>query len=305
MPPKAHPSTKSGKSSQLGASDAVRGEPRAPTSLSSAGRYGSLYLGDMHPDGAHPPRWHNQANLVVALNAGLCEVTHRFLDAEAKAHHVTGDQFCLIGARAKVDVRCHIAGTIAVIGIDPAALPEYSPGNSEDVVLHNLGVLARADVLIWDIVARFRNLCRPGNAPSGAYLESLATIFSVHVLQAGAEPTQAPKPGLSPAQMRHVHEFITSHIAQPLDIATMAREVNLSAYHFTRLFKRTTGIPPHHYLIERRVEKAHLLLADGNHRVADAAYAVGFCDQSHLDRHFRQKYGYAPRTLIRQHAAQV
>ena len=259
----------------------------------------------MHPDGVPPSRWRNQTNLVVALNAGLCEVTHRLLHGEAKAHHVTGNQFCLIGARAKVDFRCHIAGIIAVIGVDPAALPEYSPGNSADVVLHNLAVLARADVLIWDIVARFRSLCRPGSAPSGAYLESLATIFSVHVLKASAAPARPAKPGLSPAQMRHVHDFIISHIAQPLDVPALAGEVNLSPYHFMRLFKRTTGIPPHHYLIERRVEKAHLLLADGNHRVADAAYEVGFCDQSHLDRHFRRKYGYAPRTLIRQHAAQV
>ena len=259
----------------------------------------------MHPDGVPPSRWHNQTNLVFALNAGLCEVTHRLLNGETKAHQVTGDQFCLIGARAKVELRCHIAGILAVIGIDPATLPAYSQVSSEAVVSHDLAALARVDVLIFNIVALFRNLCRPGSAPSGAYLESLATIFSVHVLMASAEPTRPPKPGLSPTQMRHVHDFIIGRIAQRLDVPTLAGEVNLSPYHFMRLFKRTTGIPPHRYLIERRVEKAHLLLADGNHRVADAAYEVGFCDQSHLDRHFRRKYGYAPRTLIRQHAAQV
>lgn len=255
--------------------------------------------------GGEPPFWRKQAKLIVVLNAGHCEITQRTPGTEVKTFDVTGEQFCLIGAGVKFDFLCQKASALAVIGIDPVTLAGYPITTSDTVTPLKLDALGRADVLIWSIVAHFRRLCRWETQALPALLEALATAFAIQVLQAIQAPAKAPKPGLSPAQMRQVNEFITRNLAQPITVAELAREAHLSAYHFMRLFKQNTGVSPHRYLIARRVEEAHALLRDGNHRVADAAYAVGFCDQSHLDRHFRRHYGYAPRTLLRQLDTQI
>jgi AraC family transcriptional regulator len=62
----------------------------------------------------------------------------------------------------------------------------------------------------------------------------------------------------------------------------------MSPYHFARLFKESTGLSPYQYVIEARVRKAKELLTTGKFTISEAAYHVGFVDQSHLTRHFKK-----------------
>ena len=75
----------------------------------------------------------------------------------------------------------------------------------------------------------------------------------------------------------------------------------MSPYHFMRLFKKSTGKSPHQYVIEARVRKAKDLLATGKLSVCEAAYRVGFVDQSHLTRHFKRIFGLPPKALLLAH----
>ncbi len=70
-------------------------------------------------------------------------------------------------------------------------------------------------------------------------------------------------------------------------IADMARRVSVSPYHMLRQFKAVCGLTPHQFQIQCRVRKAQKLLEEGK-SVTEAAYATGFCDQSHFDRCFRK-----------------
>jgi AraC-like DNA-binding protein len=74
-------------------------------------------------------------------------------------------------------------------------------------------------------------------------------------------------------------------------LATIA---GLSRYHFSRQFKQLTGLPAHAYQVQRRLQLAKTLLAQG-HSIVDVATASGFHDQSHLHRHFRRALGITPR----------
>ncbi len=62
---------------------------------------------------------------------------------------------------------------------------------------------------------------------------------------------------------------------------------------FLRLFKASTGLSPHAYLMMRRLELAKHLIQQGK-TLAQAAYDAGFADQSHLPRHFKAAYGFTP-----------
>ena len=74
----------------------------------------------------------------------------------------------------------------------------------------------------------------------------------------------------------------------------MAAVARLSPYHFARQFKAATGLPPHQYVIARRVERAKQLLQGGDLSLADVAAHAGFSDQSQFSRHFKQVVGVTP-----------
>jgi AraC family transcriptional regulator len=75
----------------------------------------------------------------------------------------------------------------------------------------------------------------------------------------------------------------------------MAAVARLSAYHFARQFKATTGLPPHQFVIARRVERARELLQGGTDlSLAEVAADAGFSDQSQFSRHFKRLVGVTP-----------
>ena len=69
--------------------------------------------------------------------------------------------------------------------------------------------------------------------------------------------------------------------------------MNLSPFHFARVFRRATGLPPHAWLKQRRLAQARALLKQGC-MPAQVAMQFGFSDQSHLSRQFKQVYGVGP-----------
>jgi AraC family transcriptional regulator len=75
----------------------------------------------------------------------------------------------------------------------------------------------------------------------------------------------------------------------------MAAVAGRSPYHFARQFKGATGLPPHQYVIARRVERARQLLEGGDLSLADVAAHAGFSDQSQFCHHFKRLVGVTPR----------
>ena len=74
----------------------------------------------------------------------------------------------------------------------------------------------------------------------------------------------------------------------------LAAVARLSPYHFARQFKTATGLPPHEYVISRRVERAKQFLQGGDLSLAEVAAHAGFSDQSQFSRHFKRLVGVTP-----------
>lgn len=83
-----------------------------------------------------------------------------------------------------------------------------------------------------------------------------------------------------------------------ISIADMSEKVHVSSYHMIRKFARENGLTPHKFQIQCRIRKAQELLENGM-KVVDVAAAVGFCDQSHLDRVFKKQLGISPDEYIK------
>jgi AraC-like DNA-binding protein len=100
--------------------------------------------------------------------------------------------------------------------------------------------------------------------------------------------------GLAPGITRRISEYIDSHLGENISLEAMAEMAGLSVNHFARAFRQSTGIAPHGYLLQRRIEHAARLLSRTELPLSEIALAVGFSDHSHFARHFRRLTGMTP-----------
>jgi AraC family transcriptional regulator len=100
------------------------------------------------------------------------------------------------------------------------------------------------------------------------------------------------KRGLADWQFRRVTEKLES--MQDISLADLAAATNLSPFHFARAFKQTTGLPPHHYQLMRRIERAKELLTKTRLSVTEVALGVGYGSSQTLARVFRKEVGTTP-----------
>ena len=120
--------------------------------------------------------------------------------------------------------------------------------------------------------------------------------FSPHRTASARSPSGQPGGRLSPAIRRTV-ECIERNYAEPITLADLSQLAGLSLHRFVTVFRCQVGIPPHQYLCRTRVHRARALLRQGLSRAAVAA-DTGFCDQSHLSRHFKRHCGMTPGSYL-------
>ena len=104
----------------------------------------------------------------------------------------------------------------------------------------------------------------------------------------------APRGGLAPWQARLVTNFMQDQLAEEVSLSDLADLVGLSTAHFARAFRHSLGLPPHQWLIARRVELARTLLATTDDTVLEIALACGFSHGQHLARVFTRAFGVTP-----------
>jgi AraC family transcriptional regulator len=136
-------------------------------------------------------------------------------------------------------------------------------------------------------------------APLGRlYGETLGRALAIELLrwQRGNRDFARPaRGGLSARQLRRVTAFIEDHLAAEIGLSQLAALVDLSPWHFCRSFKRSTGVPPHRFLVLSRIERAKRLLADRRVSVTEVALTLGFGGSTQFARAFRAAVGLSPR----------
>jgi AraC family transcriptional regulator len=137
-----------------------------------------------------------------------------------------------------------------------------------------------------------------GGAGGPLAAESLANVLAVHLIRhalAPRRPARGPDGALPRGRLRAVVAYVEEHLNAGPTLEQMAAVARLSPYHFARQFKAATGLPPHQYVIMRRVERAkHLLQGGAGLSLAEVAAHAGFSDQSQLSQHFKRHVGVTP-----------
>lgn len=101
---------------------------------------------------------------------------------------------------------------------------------------------------------------------------------------------------LSPEQLKQALGYIQEHLSEDISLEAIANDLEMSRYHFSRLFKQSMGVSPYHYVLQQRVERAKQLLKQKELPITDIALESGFANQTHLNKHFRKLVGMTPTT---------
>ncbi|PNB74465.1 AraC family transcriptional regulator [Pseudomonas sp. GW456-E7] len=120
------------------------------------------------------------------------------------------------------------------------------------------------------------------------------TLFERLLRQSRAITPESIPGSLSALQWSRVRDYCFSHIDQRITLDDLAGLCGLGRFPFLKQFKRTIGMTPHAWLLRLRLERACGLLSRSGQPIVDVAHAVGFYDQSHFNRAFRQAFGVAP-----------
>lgn len=99
--------------------------------------------------------------------------------------------------------------------------------------------------------------------------------------------------GQEPEAVARIKDYLMAHMAEPTDFHSLAEQAGLSAWHLIRVFRKSTGLTPHAWLVDRRVHHARELLRAGE-SPSHIAVQCGFADQAHLTRSFKARLGVTP-----------
>ncbi|ROM98779.1 helix-turn-helix domain-containing protein [Pseudomonas brassicacearum] len=145
---------------------------------------------------------------------------------------------------------------------------------------------------------RFRQLIELNWDEPGERLltSSLAHEMLSHTLlsQVGLRQGLRLKGGLAAHQRRQLIEYIDQQLAEPISLGQLAGLCALSEYHFARMFRESFGLPPHQYLLARRLTHARHLLRSTSQPLGEIALACGFASASHFTNRFRQAMNGTP-----------
>ena len=160
----------------------------------------------------------------------------------------------------------------------------HSPVAFDDATIAHLG---------WAALPAVRN---PEQA-NQLFLDHVFLALGTYVAQryGGLRPPSRPVAGgLAPWQVKRAKEIFSAKLDNSVALKEVARECGLSLSYFSRAFRHSVGVPPHTWLLQRRIEVAKEKLRDRRLSVSQVALACGFADQSHLTRVFTRMVGISP-----------
>ena len=161
--------------------------------------------------------------------------------------------------------------------------------------------IAFEDHMLRSVLMGFSTVLRDSSIDIDGYAETLGAllVYELNRLRHQWKQPSIHEGGLSPQQVQRVTDYIEGHLNDKITIADLAELVALSRFHFIRAFKKSVGIPPHQFIMRRRVDRAKEMLTDGHFSVTEVALGAGFNGLTQLTRVFRQVVGVTPSTFRR------
>lgn len=154
-----------------------------------------------------------------------------------------------------------------------------------------------SDPVMYHLAHAWLPLLAQPAEPNRLLLDHLAAALFEHVMLAYGKaplPDRRRGPSLMPWQMRRIEDFVDANLANNPSTEEISAECGLSASYFAEAFKKATGLPPHQWMLRRRIDHAKHMLRTSDATLTQVALACGFFDQSHFSRVFNRLENCAP-----------
>jgi AraC family transcriptional regulator len=253
--------------------DTVMFRFRAPQHLLVAYEQGERTSGETFVEGTPSSRLRNLARRLTFVPAG-----HEYREQ----------------CESRTDTR------ITFFYFDPTLLRAASDRTAGEISLEPR--LLFEDLPLWHSAMRLKGLLDDGSSADGRNFEAFSVVVAHELVRSGREASIVRSPlrgGLAGWQQRTVTAYIEEHFAERIPLATLAKLVRLSPWHFWRSFKQSFGMPPRRYQRERRIEHAKRLLASRKMSATEVGLQVGFGSFSTFATAFRRATGSTPRAYGR------
>jgi AraC family transcriptional regulator len=158
------------------------------------------------------------------------------------------------------------------------------------------------DSRVWETASKLKNTIESRQTKCMAYLEALSGVLAHELTRINQVEREraVSRGGLASWQKRAVVDYIEAHLGEQVCLVTLAELARLSLHHFCRAFKQSFGIPAHQYQVQRRMEVAKLLLADGTTSITEIALSLGYAQTSSFSNAFRKTTGWTPTVYRRE-----
>ena len=207
---------------------------------------------------------------------------------------------------AGTDALFHCEGphTMLLLAAEQAKM-ERLTGEDSSIVRHALERLQTrqvTDPLIGNAMRTIWRYSRCGGHAASLMVDGLFCQITARLLEHAEHPARNDngERALSARDTVRVTDYVEAHLDKGVTATELAALLEISPFHFIRLFKTSTGRTPYAYVIERRVSRAERMLTGTDISLAEIALACGFCSQAHLTSTLSRLRGITPGRLRRE-----
>lgn len=278
-------------------SEEARTECDPPSTADEAARPQGPSLGMAYLDAAElgGARLRNSVDILVPTDTANLFATYRVGQGRDRTTFVRAPLVSILSPALPHSLADRPGPNTLILSIAAPFFHEVAGDDTAFVEPH-----ATADPLIREVGNAIESDVRIRRPPDARYMESLAMVLAAHVARKYmvANSTKAASfGGLAPHKLRCVRNHIGEHLGETILVEQLAEAVNLSPFHFARMFKQSTGQSPHLYILMQRIERAKELLAETDTALVDVAADVGFRTQGHFTGVFHRYAGFTPRAF--------
>jgi AraC family transcriptional regulator len=240
---------------------------------------------------------------LVWIVSGSALVEEREFGGKWSGRTVTAGEFFLTTTATPYELRWRVTSAenfetlVAYIGLPlfGRAHAEVSGTEAREPRLRE--VFGERDPILMALLHVLHAELISGRAASPMLVQGIAQSLAVHLMRTYPSPEadkQRQAGGLPAFKLHKVVRLLETHLDEELQLDRLAEEAGMSAFHFSRLFKKTTGFSPSQYLIRLRMAEARRLLRETERSVIEIGLEVGYSSPSHFAQIFRREVGITP-----------
>ena len=248
---------------------------------------------------------------IVWILAGETQFEEREIGGRWLTTHISKGDFFLTAPGPLYEMRWKLSGPlpyqamVVSLGLPVflRAMKDVFGKDADAVSLRDISGFQ--DPFMASLMERLLVELRLGHQASSIFVQGAAQSLAVHLARnytvvSGHMQDQKKGWGLPGFTLRRISDLMSNNLADDFSLARLAREAEMSEFHFSRMFKRTTGRSPSQYFISLKMERARGMLRQTRKSIIEIGLELGYTSPSHFAQVFRRETGSTPGTFRRQ-----